>query len=586
MEKRKVKRFFLLASGFLALCLVAIVTIIAMRGRIAAAALRFVLPHSEEFANDFKVKHIGLHGVEIEDCRLGGFPFAPSFRRMSIGWTLGGLRARCIDSFEVHGLSLDVLHDVPGFRLPAWSHAGNPPLQHDVLQGWKIGKIEIASELLDFSPLLPTNAPPWSIGMANARVSLAGGFGDDGKLHIRCSGSLARFPLSAGIDYSPKHASGSARLGWSIPSFGDSRLQPLEALSASVDFSFKEAHGIDCSANGSVQLTPCPWKMPLIMHLSPEGAFHVELSLLRRKFDNTDPLVKALVLAGKAQGIKALDGMTASANLEGEFKWTASGGQSSWHARCTSDEIDVSSDASGIPFSMEDGRVRFAVDGSGGLLKFSPFFIAFQNAKIGVIPIGAGHATILSEGESLAVTEASAGFCGGAVRIYALYLNLERLATGFTVVLDNLQFSEAIGLFPQLKGSTATGRLYGRIPLRYSRGMVRLGDGFIYTPPGETGNVKIANPGVLTDLLAQAGLPPPVCKNLASALKNLDYEVFRLDMSNPRGEDGRIAVRLQGKSPTGPVVTPVNLNANITGPIENFLNIAIKTANIASGKGD
>ncbi|MBR0055854.1 MAG: YdbH domain-containing protein, partial [Kiritimatiellae bacterium] len=165
----------------------------------------------------------------------------------------------------------------------------------------------------------------------------------------------------------------------------------------------------------------------------------------------------------------------------------------------------------------------------------------------------------------------------------ALRLNKADLSAGFTLILDDLQLNDIVALAPPLRGSQATGRLYGRLPLRVAAdGQIRLGEGFIYSPPGETGNIKVSNPEAVTSMLAQAGLPPPVCDNLAKALRNLDYDVLRFDLVNPRGDDGRVAIRLQGKSPDGKIVTPVNLSANVNGPIERFLNLAIRTAQLGA----
>lgn len=578
-------------AAMLAIALVAAMALWFGRIRIASAAARAILPHGDGYENFFALKRLDLHGIEIADARLAGFPAAPSFGSLKVEWSPSGLLAKRIDAVSAEGIGIDVSHKVPGFKLPSLAAAGWPASRKDVLMGWEIGSVSASTETLDLSPLLPTNLPPQiatlaaASAKAGARLSFSATFGE-GQYRCILDGSLAGLPLHGNMDYDPAEAAGSASLLWSVPRIGPLAGIPAEGLSATLAFSFAEAQGMDLTAKGELRAVPCDWTVPFSANVLPDGSASFSATLDGAHITEGDPLAKTALLAAKELFAAPLpEGLEFSFDAKAEFSLAAGKGAPAWKASAELDGAGISAKVGKLDVGVEGGRLRTAADGCGALVSFAPSAVSFAEASAGNVKFGKSRAFILPEGKSIAITEAAIGFCGGAIRLYALYLNIESLATGFTVFLDDLKMADALEFFPQLKGSSATGRLYGRLPLRLTKEKeIRLGEGFIYTPPGETGNIKLSRPEYLTAFLAQAGVPPPVCANLAKALKNLDYEVFRLDLVNPRGADGRIAVRLQGKSPDGHIVTPVNINVNVNGSIEKFLNLAIKTARMAFQK--
>lgn len=579
--KRAMRRLADAVALLIAIALLLVAGLWVARRGLAGAALRAALPHGEGFENTFVIRQLDFNGLELSNARLGGFPCAPSFQTLRIRWTTQGLRSRRIDAIELAGLGIDAAHRVPGFRLPALGAAGWPPLRRDLLQGWTIGEISASTaRALDFGPLLPTNAPQWAAGAARGRFSLSGGLEGD-SMRCRLDGDLAGLPLSVALSYSPDAATGHASLDWRIPHAAASFPVelPLNALSAELGFAFAEAHGLDCTAKGHIHLAPCEWDVPVTFRATPDGAFSCVASVEDLHLTEADPLVMAALAVAKAVGAQLPGDIAFSGDLSASAKVHVGGAAPKWSAKAAIDGLALSFKAGTVPVVVEGGRARGAAEGVAGLTRISPCFVGFDSATIGAIPFGKGRATLLPDEKSLVISEASAGFCGGAVRLYALYLDIARLSAGFTLYLDNLRLSEALNLFPQLAGSEATGSLHGRLPMHCTaEGEVRLGEGFIYTPPGEAGNVKVANSEAIEALLAQAGLPPPVSANLSKALADLDYDVLRIDLVSPREEDGRVAIRLQGKSRDGQIVTPVNVNANVNGPIEKFLNTAIRMA--------
>lgn len=585
MKKEKLLSIFKgIAKALLKTLLVVAVAAVAIaaalwfsRYSLARFAASRILPHGEGLENTFSIDRLGLSGVKVSDVRLGGFPCAPSFKSLSVEWSLGGLRERRIDSVALEGLSLDFTHRPQGFSMPSAGGVGQKPLQRDVLQGWKIDRAGATTEQLDLSPLLLA-ATTNGLALPNQTAQLSLDLTRTGPLYsLMARGSLLGKPVDGNVRYEQDAASGSLKLGWALPDFGLGERQRLENVSLSMNFAFAEAHGLDCSAKGRLSIGPCGWSLPVEAGAKPDGSFSLRAAAEGIMLTDADPLVADAL--DFAIGDKAPWGFVFSANCAPVFELSVAGGVPSWKATVSVSDASVSAQGAPVPLSVKDVGVRGSAEGTGRLVKVSPCMVWFGGATVGAIPLGRSHATIIADGGHVMVSEAALGFCGGTIRLYSLILNLENLSTGFTLMLDGLQLSDFLTLFPQLHGSTATGRLYGRMPLRVTKETeLRLGESFLYTPPGESGIMKISDPRILTDLLAQAGLPPAVCESLGQALRDMEYEVLRLDLVNPRQEDGRVAIRLRGKTAGTATPTPVNINTNINGPIERFLNLAIKTA--------
>lgn len=547
------------------------------RYAIARRVVSAALPHGEGLENTFTIKRLGLGGVELADVRLGGFPCAPSFRTFSASWSIGGLREKRIDSVALEGLAVDFTHKPENFSMPSAGGVGPRPLQKDILMGWRIDRASAGTAELDLAPFLAgAEKAGLTLPAKTAKLSLR--LDRTGPSYkIAAKGTLLGKPVVGSALYRQDAADGTIDLRWTFPDFGLGERQRVEDVSLSMLFAFAEARGVECSAEGWLGVGPCAWRLPVEAGAKADGSFSCKVSAEGIMLTGKDPLVADIL--DIALGSKVPDKLEFSANVSPGFEISGAGGAASWQASVSVSEATVSAPDATVPFSVENARLRGSAEGAGALIKIKPCMVGFDGATVGAVPLGRSYAMLMPDNGRLMISEASFGFCGGAMRLYALYLNLENLTAGFTLFLDNLEMSEFLALFPRLKGSTATGRLYGRMPLRFTKeAELRLGESFLYTPPGETGSIQIADPAMLTSLLAQSGLPDPVCESLGRALRNMEYEVFRLDLVHPRDEDGRLEIKLRGKTAGGAAPTPVNFNTNINGPIEKLLNLAIKTA--------
>lgn len=547
--------------------------------RLVEKAVLAILPHGEGAENKLKIEKVGLVEVKVRDVRLGGLPTAPSCESASVRYSLAGLRKRHVDAVEAKGLCLVPAYRVANFALPSLGGAGVKTVPDDPLQGWSIGSVVAETAGIDFSSLIPPEARKLlggsKVGMS-LKIAQAGG-----EYIGEARGMAFGAPIKGKISYSPGKARGKVELDYPLEE-GNGRfpqeVRDLGVLTLDAAFKFTGTNGIECAVTGDAGFSRCDWKVGLSLLTGGAGAkFRAELPNVA--LSETEPLVKAgLVVVPLPPNIGDLH---FSGTVTGDVCVVVGEGQPEWSVRAEAKDISGGLTASGIPIEAAGGRTRVSIDGIGKLWNLKPVPVAITNASFGVISFEAGHAILSADERTLVINEGDIGFCGGHVRLYALYLDLKKLNTGFTVVLDDLQAGKFIQQFPQLEGSTATGALYGKLPLRIKGdGTLRLSDGFLYSPPGETGTISIANPEVVTDILAETGVPEPVCQNLGKALRNLDYEKLRLDLIQPREVDGRIAIQLSGKSKDGKVVTPVNLNISVNGQIERVLNLAIKTAKL------
>ena len=195
------------------------------------------------------------------------------------------------------------------------------------------------------------------------------------------------------------------------------------------------------------------------------------------------------------------------------------------------------------------------------------------------------HASVRVTDKAVLVTEASAGFCGGQVNLYSLFLDPKNLNTGFTLFLDDINAGEALTHLNGFRGE-ATGRLHGKIKLFVREGgkAIRLSDAFLYSTPGETGKLKLQDPTPLTDNLALAGLDEAARNNVANALTDLDYSVLRLNLKRGTGRTATLSTAVRGTATRGKLSVPVDITLNFNGELEQLINTGLGYSNLLKGK--
>jgi prepilin-type processing-associated H-X9-DG protein len=149
-------------------------------------------------------------------------------------------------------------------------------------------------------------------------------------------------------------------------------------------------------------------------------------------------------------------------------------------------------------------------------------------------------------------------WCDGHVSTEGLRLRTTRKDYEMTLLCDRLRLASLLDQFG-VQGAEGEGTLNGRIPISVVDGKVRFVDGFLNSPPGEGGTIRVGDVGVLT-----AGIPKdsPQFSQLdfaGEALKDFRYNSAKLRL-NSEGDELLLQIKLDGQ-PSRPI--PFRYNSEI-----------------------
>ena len=545
--------------------------------RLVVAAARYFLPHGEGYENELAVERISLSGVKVGKVRLGGLPTAPSFESAEIRYTLSGLMRKRIDSATVSGFTIKPEYKVPNLTFASKAFVGEKVVNPDPLQGWTIGVAEGDTGVIDFAPLLtpqvraifPSTTMRGQIRLEHGATGYAG----------RIDGDFWGGVLAGRLDYVSETRSGSIAASLA-PRFAPAKAIPPGDLTAKMTFNVTSDGGYGVVAKGTIACSDGSVEADVRGDVAPTG-IDIAAEVSRRELNEQTPLLASLL--SLAEVPPTITDIAFSAVTQGSFRLGVTNALPQWTLETRLRNGSASMKSGGIPMSLSGASGTLVMKGIGPHFDIMPMPFSFTNAAIATVSLDAGRAIMLADQESLVISEGSVGFCGGFIRLYALYLSFKRLSTGFTVFVDGVEVEKLLTMFPELEGTTATGRLFGRIPLYiFQNGSeIRLRDSFLYTPPGDVGKICVGDAERVSALLASGGLPQEIAANLGKALRNLDYDVLRLDLQQPRGGgDGKLLIRRRGESREGKTVTPVDVNISLNGALEKILNYALKAAKL------
>lgn len=248
--------------------------------------------------------------------------------------------------------------------------------------------------------------------------------------------------------------------------------------------------------------------------------------------------------------------------------WSAKGRLADFGASCLLNDK---------PLEIRRLSTIFGVDGIADRTTIRPFCPRIDAAEYNGVSVTNFSASVLMTENSLLVTEAGAGFCGGEVKLYSLYLNPKSLTTGFTLFLDGIDTNEIVGHLKGFSGS-ATGRLHGKIPVFLKNGCeLRLKNSYLYSVPGETGTICFDDASPVLDSLASGGVDECTTSNLAKALANLSYKSLKFDLK--REDDGEglaLAMAIDGTATHGTTTVPVTFAVTLHGDLEQLINTGLR----------
>ena len=332
-----------------------------------------------------------------------------------------------------------------------------------------------------------------------------------------------------------------------------------------------------------VALADSPWRI-----VAEFGASCCEWSAAvkmdKTHFDENDTVIRALL---KKHPVAAVSNLTFSGSiaLDAKAERTFRMPVPAWSAKLPIKDLSARLTVSNKTFSVSGLSITPAASGIASHLDITPMFLRVKSISAAGFDLDDFHASVRATEKALLVTEAAAGFCGGQVNLYSVFLDPKNLNTGFTLFLDDINAGEALTHLNGFNGE-ASGRLHGKIKLFVREGgkSIRLSDAFLYSTPGEIGKLKLKNPTVLTDNLALAGFDDTARANVADALTDLDYSVLRLNLKRGEGRAATLSTTVRGTATRGKLTVPIDITLNFNGAIEQLINTGLGYSNLLKGK--
>ncbi len=502
----------------------------AIAGRIARSYLDLDEPGSSRCT----VGWISPFRVSVRDVSVGAAPGAPSLARLEARFTPWGLLRGRVGDLTAEGVSASFANEMAG----ASNLVADATARADLRLRWIDGT--------------------GYAGTLDGRAfggPLKGSLGSDAAL-TNLTASLVFEPSLKGVELPPFAATFSA------------------ALAPAAETSLV--------ATAHAGFAGSSWAVDATAAVGTNGAFAADAALPAASLARGDALVAPLLAWSGATGsVSSLEGTVTGIVHVAK---TPDAPVAEWFAAVRATDLDADLAAGDAPVALRGGATYVRVDGYGKMSLVRPFGIRWRTLSAGDrLALDAGNFWFRADDtKSLLLTEGSTGFCGGKVRIYALHMNWESLDAGFTLYLDDLDAGKILELLPGVEGS-ATGTIHGKIPLSVQKGKtVRLRDAYLYSPPGQTGKLRLTKTDAVIENLRAAGVPDATCDDLRTALADLDYTVLRMDLRQNRDGTGRLEVQLEGAATDGKTTIPVSLDLGFNGQIQDLVNVGIRASTLGN----
>jgi hypothetical protein len=343
------------------------------------------------------------------------------------------------------------------------------------------------------------------------------------------------------------------------------------AARAGVRFGFVRADG-----DFALSLTDTEWRMSGTFDIRSRKSWRFSANVPETKFSSEDDVVGRILSNLELSSVSNI-ACTGSFSLSAHGECTPKLPVASWSARAELKEVSASLTAGKAPVSMENLRVAFGATGIAGRTDIMPMFPRADSIEAAGVVLSNVFASVRATERSYLVTEAGADCAGGELRLYSLFLDPQRLSAGATIYVDGVDAGEVLAHVSGFRGE-ATGRLHGKMPFFLKDGReLRFRDAYLFSTPGETGRVRVADPGPILDNLAIGGVPKDTRDNLAKALGNLDYTVLRVVLR--RGDevgDSSLSLMLRGSATSGKTTVPVNLDVTFRGDLDQLVDTGMK----------
>jgi hypothetical protein len=172
--------------------------------------------------------------------------------------------------------------------------------------------------------------------------------------------------------------------------------------------------------------------------------------------------------------------------------------------------------------------------------------IRFASATLGDIQIKNGHIFFQIEpAPAVLLEKGHFDWSEGQVDMHSTRIYLDREDYDLTLFCDRLNLARLLEQFGAANAE-GNGTVSGKIPIRYRNQKWSVADGFLFSSPGEGGQIRVQGTEILT-----AGIPKnsPQYMQLEiarEALKDYDFKWAKLTIST-EGEDMLLKLQLDGK---------------------------------------
>ncbi len=395
---------------------------------------------------------------------------------------------------------------------------------------------------VDLSPYIGEKlAPLFSNKTATVNFSLKRG--DPGSYDVRAKGTLLDWEFSAQANVAPK-------------------------------FRFL---GVEMTGSADCWLNDTEWSLHANFDASSSGEWYVDIDVPETHVDQDDPVAGLLVSRWPMPAISNLV-FGGGFSLKGEAGRSKALPVVKWSATARMKDFDISCVAGKMPVAVENLRMGIGASGLANHVDMRPMFPHADMLSLSGCVMSNAFASIRATESAYLVTEAGADCCGGELKMYSFFLDPKKLTAGLTIFIDGVDAGRVLKLTKGFNGE-ASGKLHGKIPLKLKDGsQLKLSSAYLYSVPGEVGNLKVYDPQPVVENLAMGGIPQDVRENVAKAIANLDYSVLRLSLS-PEGEDGMaLNVKIAGTATHGKITVPVSFEVTFHGDIEQLINTGLRTA--------
>lgn len=325
------------------------------------------------------------------------------------------------------------------------------------------------------------------------------------------------------------------------------------------------------TATGEFMAAPCQW--------------HATARVKETEFTESDRTLYKLL---EQHPVKAVSNLTFSGKiaLEAEAHRTFDHPIAKWEVKAKLMDASAEMCSKDKPITFQQLNMAAGLSGIGKHIDIHPLFPRARSLTYANFALSNVVMTIRATEKAMIINEATADFFGGKLNLYSCFLDRKDLDAGLTLFLEDIDAGQALTAFPNFKGQ-ATGRLHGKLKLFLKEGGkgLRLRDAFLYSVPGEIGNLQLSDAESMTDTLALAGLDEDNRANVAKALADVDYSVLRFNLKRQSEDEASLNVCLEGKATRGEITVPVVLNITLHGAIEQLINTGLKLNNKRKGKG-